>query len=143
MAAWFLRTFGDQPLALLRAPVAFYYCLLAREARAALRARDHFRAALSPRWNRSVGCAQRTRPGCTRAGRRPRPHRELVPPVSAVADFVQDRETIAGHRHAMFRRLRGYVVRNWRNYLLGLLAVEPETLFRELLHLAGQLRRGT
>ena len=46
----------------------------------------------------------------------------MVPPVSAVADFVQDRETIAENRRAMFRRLRGYVVRNWRNYALGVVS---------------------
>ncbi len=42
--------------------------------------------------------------------------------MSAVADFVQARETIASNRRAMFRRLRGYVLRNWRSYLLGIAA---------------------
>jgi ATP-binding cassette subfamily B protein len=42
--------------------------------------------------------------------------------MSAVSDFVQDRETIAENRRAMFRTLRGYVVRNWHSYALGLVA---------------------
>ena len=42
--------------------------------------------------------------------------------MSAVAGFVQDRETIALNRRRMFRRLSGYVRRNWTSYLMGFLA---------------------
>ncbi len=42
--------------------------------------------------------------------------------MSAVADFVQDRETIAVNRKRMFQRLSGYVGRNWKSYVLGVLA---------------------